>query len=182
MGTIIRRTPEIEADLPRPSTVPFRRPAISSSPVGRYAVLYGFLLYIGYLAGVLHHRCSSDGTSAFSRWAAVVLHWQPPTGNIDHHGSTAMGCQQQDQQPVNPPVATAPPPPPLPTNFTLHFPVCNGFANQRLSILYGVLLAKRLNRAAVLPMLIDNGLQRSGSSVLAGEGNQVRVHGVTSTN
>eukprot|EP00198_Chlamydomonas_reinhardtii_P011415 XP_001700752.1 predicted protein [Chlamydomonas reinhardtii] len=52
-----------------------------------------------------------------------------------------------------------------PVNKTLRFPVCNGFANQRLSILYGVVLAKRLGRAAVLPVLVDNGLQRGDAAI-----------------
>ncbi|GFR49842.1 hypothetical protein Agub_g11783, partial [Astrephomene gubernaculifera] len=60
-----------------------------------------------------------------------------------------------------------------PANRTIRFQVCNGFANQRLSIMYGILLARRLNRSAVLPVLIDNGLQRSDAAVLVNADNQV---------
>lgn len=42
---------------------------------------------------------------------------------------------------------------------TLQFEVCNGFANQRLSIVYGIIAAKRLNRTAVLPTLLLDGTQ-----------------------
>lgn len=62
---------------------------------------------------------------------------------------------------------------PQPTNRTLRFHVCNGFANQRISIVYGALLSVRLGRTAVVPTLIDNGLQRTDSTVLASEANQV---------
>ena len=51
--------------------------------------------------------------------------------------------------------------------------MCNGYANQRLAVLYGIMLARRLGRSAVLPVLIDNGLQRSDTNVLASGDNQV---------
>eukprot|EP00198_Chlamydomonas_reinhardtii_P010596 XP_001699933.1 predicted protein [Chlamydomonas reinhardtii] len=60
-----------------------------------------------------------------------------------------------------------------PANRTLRFGVCNGYANQRLAVLYGIMLARRLGRSAVLPVLIDNGLQRSDTNVLASGDNQV---------
>ncbi|GIL81750.1 hypothetical protein Vretimale_1367 [Volvox reticuliferus] len=60
-----------------------------------------------------------------------------------------------------------------PQSRTLRFQVCNGFANQRLSIIYGALLAVRLDRTAVLPVLIDNGLQRTDNTILANTDNQV---------
>lgn len=44
---------------------------------------------------------------------------------------------------------------------TLRFQTCNGFANQRLSLAYGVILAKLTNRVPVLPDFLLNGLQRS---------------------
>lgn len=45
-------------------------------------------------------------------------------------------------------------------NQTLRFPVCNGFTNQRLSLVYGILLARRLNRVPVLPgHLLRDGTQ-----------------------
>jgi hypothetical protein len=73
-----------------------------------------------------------------------------------------------------------PPPPPFPAsmppaNRTLRFDVCNGFANQRLSLLYAVLYTVRLQRALVLPVLVENGLQRSDANILATEANQVRA-------
>jgi hypothetical protein len=42
---------------------------------------------------------------------------------------------------------------------TLRFEVCNGFANQRLSLVYGIIIARELDRAAVLPNFIRNGSQ-----------------------
>ncbi len=46
------------------------------------------------------------------------------------------------------------------SNQTLRFPVCNGFTNQRLSLVYGILLARRLNRVPVLPgHLLRDGTQ-----------------------
>ncbi|KAG2499755.1 hypothetical protein HYH03_002687 [Edaphochlamys debaryana] len=56
---------------------------------------------------------------------------------------------------------------------TLRFSVCNGFANQRIAVLYGSVLAQRLGRSLVLPVLIDNGLQRSDANVNSNEHNQV---------
>lgn len=53
------------------------------------------------------------------------------------------------------------------TDRTLRFKVCNGFANQRLSILYGALIAKKTDRALVLPMMVSVGTQMSEWQVLA---------------
>jgi len=50
---------------------------------------------------------------------------------------------------------------------TLHFDVCNGFANQRLALVYGLVAAKRLGRAAVLPNLILDGTQSTDAPILA---------------
>jgi hypothetical protein len=44
---------------------------------------------------------------------------------------------------------------------TISFNVCNGFTNQRLSIVYGMLIARETNRLVVLPSLIKNGMQYS---------------------
>lgn len=44
---------------------------------------------------------------------------------------------------------------------TLSFQVCNGYTNQRLSTLYGFVLAKTLGRQPVLPRLIFDGVQGS---------------------
>jgi hypothetical protein len=47
----------------------------------------------------------------------------------------------------------------VPLQKTLSFSVCNGFANQRLSLLYGIVIAKHLERDIYLPDLIDDGIQ-----------------------
>ncbi len=60
-----------------------------------------------------------------------------------------------------------------PVNQTLRFTVCNGFANQRLSVVYGMMLAKRLNRSVVLPELLTDGLQRTTADVAANGTNSV---------
>ncbi|KAG2483042.1 hypothetical protein HYH03_018071 [Edaphochlamys debaryana] len=62
---------------------------------------------------------------------------------------------------------------PAPPTRTLRFAVCNGFANQRLSVVYAALLAYRLGRSLVLPDLIDMGLQREDVTVLASDTNRV---------
>ncbi|KAG2487834.1 hypothetical protein HYH03_013551 [Edaphochlamys debaryana] len=54
-----------------------------------------------------------------------------------------------------------------PTQRTLRFEVCNGFANQRLSVVYGIMLAVRLNRVPVLPVLVRDGIQRTDAAVTA---------------
>ena len=55
---------------------------------------------------------------------------------------------------------------------TLRFQVCNGFANQRLSILYGMLLGIKLGRTVVLPTLVSEGTQHNTDfQVLAGPQN-----------
>lgn len=43
---------------------------------------------------------------------------------------------------------------------TLSFEVCGGFADQRLSLIYGMIIAKRLARAVVLPSLIVDGVTK----------------------
>jgi len=89
--------------------------------------------------------------------AAQQMHlawWVPP--------STA----QPQQAPFNTPA-----PPPAPPDRTLSFQVCKGFAQQRLAILYGLLLAKQLGRAAVLPdVLLDRPVigQPDGGAASAG--------------
>ncbi|EFJ43295.1 hypothetical protein VOLCADRAFT_106875 [Volvox carteri f. nagariensis] len=60
-----------------------------------------------------------------------------------------------------------------PKSQTLRFKVCNGFANQRLSIVYGVLLAQRLGRTPVLPVLLRDGIQRTDATVIAHGANKV---------
>ncbi|KAG2482987.1 hypothetical protein HYH03_018113 [Edaphochlamys debaryana] len=50
---------------------------------------------------------------------------------------------------------------------TLRFPVCNGFANQRLSVVYGILIAVRTGRTPVLPVFIRDGIQRDETAVTA---------------
>jgi hypothetical protein len=51
-------------------------------------------------------------------------------------------------------------PPPLPADApTLSFAACNGFANQRLSLLYGLVLAKATRRRVFLPDLVADGTQ-----------------------
>ena len=49
---------------------------------------------------------------------------------------------------------------------SLSFAVCNGFTNQRLSILYGMIIAKETGRSLVLPRLILNGVQYNTSATL----------------
>jgi hypothetical protein len=50
----------------------------------------------------------------------------------------------------------------LPRSFkTLRFDVCNGFTNQRLSLMYGVVAAVRSGRAVVVPRVVTDG--RTGS-------------------
>ena len=44
---------------------------------------------------------------------------------------------------------------------TFRYDVCNGFANQRIAIAYGVVMAHYLGRAAVLPDILMNGTQGS---------------------
>ena len=53
---------------------------------------------------------------------------------------------------------------------TLSFQVCNGFANQRLALAYGLAIARRLGRAAVLPDLLLDGTQLSDRDALAADG------------
>ncbi len=52
-------------------------------------------------------------------------------------------------------------------NRTLRFLVCNGFANQRLSIVYGAILARKTARALVLPRLIASGSQSGDAQIHA---------------
>ncbi|KAJ9509652.1 hypothetical protein QJQ45_011339 [Haematococcus lacustris] len=52
---------------------------------------------------------------------------------------------------------------------TLQFPVCNGMANQRLSLLYGVMLAHELGRVAILPDFLLSGVQWDEKDVVAGK-------------
>ncbi|KAI8477207.1 MAG: hypothetical protein J3K34DRAFT_381683 [Monoraphidium minutum] len=56
-----------------------------------------------------------------------------------------------------------------PPHQTLSFQVCNGFANQRLALIYGLVIAKQLGRAAVLPTLILDGTQLTDAARLASD-------------
>jgi hypothetical protein len=60
-------------------------------------------------------------------------------------------------------------PPPAARPRTLAFQVCNGFANQRLALLYGLIIAKQLGRAVVLPTLITDGTQFTAADRLASD-------------
>ena len=42
---------------------------------------------------------------------------------------------------------------------TLRFELCNGFANQRIALVFGILFAHILGRSAVLPYALMNGAQ-----------------------
>eukprot|EP00798_Chlamydomonas_sp_ICE-L_P015288 gene15288-21372_t len=55
---------------------------------------------------------------------------------------------------------------------TLRFKVCNGYANQRLSLVYGVLLAIKTGRSPVLPFMVADGTQMNMATVLAGVNNR----------
>ncbi len=44
---------------------------------------------------------------------------------------------------------------------TFRFDLCNGFANQRVALAYGIVMAHWLGRAAVLPEVLLNGTQGS---------------------
>lgn len=52
------------------------------------------------------------------------------------------------------------------TSRTLRFTVCNGFANQRLAILYGIVLALRTGRIPILPDLIHDGIQLTDAHIM----------------
>lgn len=58
---------------------------------------------------------------------------------------------------------------------TLAFEVCDGFANQRLSLLYGLLIAKQLGRVVVLPSLTTDSAHQSAAA-----GGQPTPHGAAS--
>ncbi|KAI3432375.1 hypothetical protein D9Q98_003932 [Chlorella vulgaris] len=47
-------------------------------------------------------------------------------------------------------------------SFTLEFEVCNGFTNQRIALLSGLVLAAEANRSLVLPDFLLNGMQPDG--------------------
>lgn len=49
---------------------------------------------------------------------------------------------------------------------TLRFLTCNGFANQRLALAYGIILAKATNRVPVLPDFLLNGIQRTDAWIV----------------
>ncbi|BDA51623.1 hypothetical protein COCOBI_19-1790 [Coccomyxa sp. Obi] len=51
---------------------------------------------------------------------------------------------------------------------TLQFSTCNGFANQRLAIVYAVVMAKASHRSLVVPSLLLNGAQLSEGMHLSG--------------
>ena len=58
---------------------------------------------------------------------------------------------------------------------TLAFEVCNGMANQRLALLYGILLAFELGRTPVLPDFILSGVQMSDAQALGDSTNSVKM-------
>ncbi|KAI7840392.1 hypothetical protein COHA_005893 [Chlorella ohadii] len=52
-----------------------------------------------------------------------------------------------------------------PATGTLSFLVCNGFANQRIAVLSGIVLAAELNRTLVMPHLLLDGMQQASAEV-----------------
>lgn len=56
-------------------------------------------------------------------------------------------------------------------SLTLRFSVCNGLTNQRISLLYGIMLALRTGRVPVLPDLIPDGTQSTDARVDPSSGN-----------
>lgn len=58
---------------------------------------------------------------------------------------------------------------------TLTFEVCNGMANQRLSLLYGVILAYELGRASVVPNFLLSGVQWTDKDTLASSNNSIAM-------
>jgi hypothetical protein len=54
------------------------------------------------------------------------------------------------------------------TTPTLSFSTCNGFTNQRLSLLYGLVIAKQTGRRVVWPTFMRSGIQRDSQQVLSG--------------
>lgn len=61
---------------------------------------------------------------------------------------------------------------------SLRFQVCNGFANQRLAIMYAALIAKKTDRTLVLPQLIGTGTQLGEASSQETEENSVPFESV----
>eukprot|EP01025_Chloroclados_australasicus_P054071 TRINITY_DN6405_c0_g1_i1.p1 TRINITY_DN6405_c0_g1~~TRINITY_DN6405_c0_g1_i1.p1 ORF type:complete len:769 (-),score=34.50 TRINITY_DN6405_c0_g1_i1:335-2494(-) len=49
------------------------------------------------------------------------------------------------------------------------YAVCNGFTNQRLGIIYGVIMAAQLNRTMIIPQVIQDGLQRRKENIAGNE-------------
>ncbi|KAG2430860.1 hypothetical protein HXX76_009834 [Chlamydomonas incerta] len=159
-----------------------QRPRFSSlglSTTLRKSLLLATVLLVGYSIGALNHRCSlsSSGSGAsFVQQIAAALGTSNggygSSGSSSGSGSDGGSSRAWGMAGAGGAAGSALGDFAL-VNKTLRFPVCNGFANQRLSILYGVVLAKRLGRAAVLPVLVDNGLQRGDSAVLATANNQI---------
>ncbi len=56
---------------------------------------------------------------------------------------------------------------------TLTFEVCNGMANQRLSVLYGIILAFELGRIPVLPRFLLSGVQWTDDNTVSNKNNTV---------
>ncbi|PNH02132.1 hypothetical protein TSOC_011920 [Tetrabaena socialis] len=124
------------------------------------------LLLLGYGAGMLRHSCiGSGGAAASSRGAALAAPRAAAAGGEAASAAVAAAAAAARAAVGELPSA----------NRTLRFQVCNGFTNQRLAVMYGVMLAKRLGRTAVVPALIDDGVQRGDANVLADDHNQVRV-------
>ncbi|GBF98874.1 hypothetical protein Rsub_11478 [Raphidocelis subcapitata] len=94
------------------------------------------------------HPILSDAAAAEDRLPGGGGAWRggPPPG----------GAQPQDAGPS-------------PHGRTLSFEVCNGFANQRLALIYGLVIAKQLGRAAELPALLLDGTQTSARDRLAAD-------------
>ncbi|KAG2445065.1 hypothetical protein HYH02_008932 [Chlamydomonas schloesseri] len=171
------------AGTPRPRVAS----SLSLSATLRKSLLLAIVLLVGYSIGAFNHRCSLS-TSASGRSFVQQLTAALAGGGDGGHGSSSSGggggfggfggtdgsgSSSRAWGTAGAGGSSSGLGDFAPVNKTLRFPVCNGFANQRLSILYGMVLAKRLGRAAVLPVLVDNGLQRGDSAVLATANNQI---------
>lgn len=59
--------------------------------------------------------------------------------------------------------------PPAADAITLQFEVCNGFTNQRIALMSGLVLAAAANRSVVLPRFLLNGMQPDGKEQITAE-------------
>ncbi|KAL6753995.1 hypothetical protein V8C86DRAFT_404853 [Haematococcus lacustris] len=146
--------------------------ACCSGPTRMTLVLFAMTLaYFGVV--FWHHRIQLRSTQlplTIPAQGPTRLFAEPTVEPVSDRATEQEQQQQQQQQQQQEQQQQAATSAPL---CTLQIQVCNGFTNQRLSLVYGALLARKTGRALVLPPLLADGTQMTGQQIHASSASSI---------